>query len=180
MELNPIPEDEKERLAALHGIRPEDLQTTEFANRLVQLAARHFDVMDSYIGIIDWDQEHFLACAGSDLDPLPREDTLCAYTVTQHDVLVIENVMDDDRFKDSETIQEFGIDWYASAPIVVDGENIGTFCLIDEEQQSLTDEDRKHLKMFAEEAADQIRLRGMCYNSLHEHFSQRVLDLLGL
>lgn len=180
MRINPLPDDERSRLRALDTIPPEQLKHTEFANRLVKLAVRHFDVRDSFIGVIDWDKEHFLACAGSELEPLPREDTLCAYTITQDETIVIEHVQDDPRFKDNETIEEFGIHWYASAPITIKGQNVGTFCIIDDKQREFSDADREDLQWFADETAEMLRLHSTHDDTLLEHIRVNIRDRFGI
>lgn len=179
MRINPVPEDEKARLRALDTLPPEHLQGSAFADRLVTLARNHFDVMDAFIGIIDWEKELYLACAGSDLDPAPREDTMCSYTITQDDVLVIEDVQDDPRFQHSDAIQGTDIHWYASAPVTLKGENIGTFCIINDEQHELSEEDKADLKRFAAETAEQLELHSTKHDTLLGHLRVSIRDRFG-
>jgi len=180
MRINPIPDDEKARLRALDTLPPKKLEGAPFADRMVELARQHFDVMDAFIGIIDWEKELYLACAGSDLDPAPREDTMCAYTITQDDVLVIEHVQDDPRFQDSDAIQGTDIHWYASAPVTVKGENIGTFCIIDDEQHELSDENRADLQKFADETAEQLELHSRNHDTILGHIRVVIRERFGV
>lgn len=176
MRINPLPDNERARLRALDTLPPGQLQGAPFADRLVELARNHFGVMDAFIGIIDWEKELYLACAGSDLDPAPREDTMCSYTITQDDVLVIEDVQEDPRFRDSDAIQGTDIHWYASAPVTLNGENIGTFCIINDEQHDLSEEDRNDLQRFAAETAEQLELHSTKHDTLLGHIRVEIRE----
>jgi len=109
-----------------------------------------------YVGVIDADEERFLACHGVDFDSIEREETICSYAIITDDVMVVEDVQNDPRFRDMDAIQQLDLAWYASAPIVVDGNRIGTFCIADTEQRDFSEEDREQLKALAGEFAAKL------------------------
>lgn len=145
--LYPVPEDEEDRLTVLDRFDFDQLQNLPFYRRLTRLGANFFDVPMCYVGIIERDTERFLACHGTDFDVIDREETICSFAIIRDDVMVVDDVNSDPRFKDIDALQELDLAWYASASITVDGHRIGTFCIADTESHPFTDEDREHLKL---------------------------------
>jgi CheY-like chemotaxis protein len=154
--LYPEPEDEEERLQVLDEFDFNTLDDTDFYDELTQKGAETFDVPMCYVGIIDADEEQFLACHGVDFDAIEREHTICSYAIIRDDVMVVEDVQDDPRFRDMETIQQLGLEWYASAPITIDGHRIGTFCIADTKQHRFNEDNREQLQALADEFASRL------------------------
>lgn len=154
--LYPEPEDEAERLDVLNQFDFDHLEDAPFYDRLTRMGAHFFNVPMCYVGVIDRDTERFLTCHGTDFDTINRENTICSFAIIRDDVMVVDNVKADPRFSDIDALQELDLEWYASAPITVDGHRIGTFCIADTEQHEFTEDDREHLTMFADEFAEQL------------------------
>lgn len=158
----PLPDDEDGRLDAVERLALEtmldDPATVERFDRLTELAAGRFDVAYAFVGVLDAHTEQFLACHGFGADQSPREETICTYTLREDDVFVVESVGDDPRFQ-SGPYRDLGVDWYAGAQIELDGRAVGTFCLAHDGPVDFDAEDRRHLRLFAAEAADQLRYR---------------------
>jgi GAF domain-containing protein len=119
-----------------------------------------FDVPMCYVGLIDKEEEQFLACHGTDFDTIERKQTICSYAIITDDVMVVDDVKNDPRFQDMESIQQLDINWYASAPIIVDGHRIGTFCIADTNQHTLSDEDKQRLRKLADQFATKLIQHG--------------------
>lgn len=158
----PLPDDEDDRLDAVERLALETLlddeETLAAFDRLTELAASRFGVTYAFVGLLDAHTEQFFGCHGFDGSPSPREETICTYTICEDGVYVVDEVRSDPRFQ-SGPYRELGVDWYAGCPIEVDGRTVGTFCLAHEERRPFDAEDRKHLRLFAEEASDQLRFR---------------------
>ena len=154
------PDDEEERLATLAEYDIEELPIDESFERLTDLIASHFDAGVAFIGLIEKDEENFLACHGADLDSLTREDTICTHSMLQEDVMVVEDIADDDRFNKNEQLENLGIVSYAGANMTApNGQVIGQVCLIDFERRSYDAEERAELQDFAETAMEILDLR---------------------
>jgi len=154
------PDDETERLATLAEYDIDELPIGESFERLTDLIASHFDVGVAFIGLIEEDQESFLACHGGDFDSLTREDTICTHSMLQEDVMVVENIADDDRFSKNEQLENLGIVSYAGAKMTApDGQVIGQVCAIDFEERHYDAEERAELQDFAETAMEILDLR---------------------
>lgn len=154
------PDDEEERLATLAEYDIDELPIEDSFERLTDLIASHFDVGVAFVGLIEEDQENFLACHGGDFGSMTREDTICTHSMLQEDVMVVEDIADDDRFNKNEQLENLGIVSYAGANMTApDGQVIGQVCAIDFERRSYDAEERAELQDFAETAMEILDLR---------------------
>lgn len=154
------PDDESERLEALREYDVENLELQESFDRLSDLIASHFDVAVTFIGLVEEDEENFLACHGADWDSLTREDTICTHSMLHQDVMVVEDITADSRFNSNETLLNLGIRSYAGANMTTpSGEIIGQVCVIDHEPRSYSPDEQAELQQFAEEAMEHMELR---------------------
>lgn len=174
----PVPDDEMERLKKLRGLGFERFDEAAFVRRLVDIAAARFKTDLSYVGIMEEYEQDIIACKGADVKTADRQTSTCAYTIAQDGVLVIEDILEDERFDDNGVLHEKGINWYAGVPIRIDGYNVGTFCLMDRTNQHFTEQDRTHLRSFAEEMEDQIVLRNQIYDMRADSLSDAVKEKL--
>jgi CheY-like chemotaxis protein len=156
----PLPPEEDERLAALAQYDQPGLDTAETFDRLTALAQHRFGVDVAFVGLVDAHEERFLACAGEDWETLSREDTMCTHTILEDDVLVVEDVDADPRFADNDRLDELGIVAYAGVPLRTSrGATIGAFCLTHGEPRSFSEGELADLRLFADEAMEQLELR---------------------
>jgi len=156
----PLPDEEDERLAALRQYDLPEFDAVEAFDRIAELARSHFAVNIAFVGLVDAHEERFIACRGADWETLDREDTICTHTILGDDVLVVEDVQADDRFRHNEILEELDIRSYAGAPLETpSGVTIGALCLIDDEQRTYDDAQRSDLRRFADEAMEQLELR---------------------
>jgi len=156
----PMPEDEDERLQAVKRYDTKGMPADETFDRLTQIASAFFDVDVALIGLVEEDKEELIACYGANVTSLARENSICTFAILADDVMVVDDVANDPRFEDVQYLQDSNINWYAGVPLrTQSGHVIGTFCLVDSEQQEFTDEDKGHLAMFGRETIDQLELR---------------------
>jgi CheY-like chemotaxis protein len=155
-----LPENETERLEALQKYDVEDLDFEDTADRISQLVASHFDVPVAFVGLVERTEENFVACHGADWESLDREDTICTFNILDDGVMVVEDLREDHRFRDNDSLASLGIRSYAGANMTTsDGHNVGSLCLIDYEPRTYTDQQRAELQQFADEAVEQLELR---------------------
>jgi len=167
------PDDEAERLETLAEYDIDELPIEESFERLTDLIASHFDVGVAFIGLIEEDQESFLACHGGDFDSLTREDTICTHSMLQEDVMVVEDISDDNRFSKNEQLENLGIVSYAGANMTApDGQVIGQVCAIDFEERHYDAEERAELQDFAETAMEILDLRQSLRSARGEEVTQ--------
>ena len=161
-----VPDSEGSRLDALAEYDVDELPIEESFTRLTDLIADRFDVAVAFIGLIEKDVENFLACTGSDWDSLTREDTICTHSMLQEDVMVVEDINEDSRFANNDTLQNLGIVSYAGANMTnKDGEVIGQVCVIDHERREYSAAERETLQQFAATAMEILELRQSLRNA---------------
>lgn len=154
------PDDEGSRLDALAEYDIDELPIEDSFERLTDLITSHFDAAVAFIGLLEKDEENFLACSGADWDSLTREDTICTHSMLQEDVMVVEDIREDDRFASNDQLHDLGIVSYAGANMTTpDGQVIGQVCLIDHEPRTYDATERAELQEFAETAMEILELR---------------------
>jgi GAF domain-containing protein len=139
MSVAPIPENEAERLAALHRLLLLDTPPEERFDRIVAFAAEEFDVPIALISLVDGDRQWFKARTGLGVCQTPRSSSFCGHAILARDVLVVPDARLDERFFDNPmVVGEPHIRFYAGAPIELeDGHRLGTLCLIDTAPRTL-------------------------------------------
>lgn len=162
----PLPTNESERLVELHKLRILDTPAEERFDRIVALAADHFDVPICYISFVDSDRQWLKASKGLNFQQTTRKAAFCAHTlVEQEDYLIVPDAAQDERFFDNPLVTDSPyIRFYAGASIkTIDGFRIGTLCLAHHKPMSLTDAGIQHLRNLAAMVEDLIQL----YDSVH-------------
>lgn len=161
----PLPESENERVGALEAYRPVLGAVEAPFDRLTTLASDLLSVPVSTIGIIDDHEQSYMACCGLDVGALPREETVCTYTILESGVTTIEDLREDPRFSDNEGLETLDLRSYASANLTTpDGQVIGTVCVFDHVPRDWTAKDGEHLRLLAAEAMEVLEL----HRRLHE------------
>jgi GAF domain-containing protein len=147
----PISHDEKERLQELLIYKILDTPVEEEFEDLVQIAVNVFDVPVAAISFIDAHRQWMKARRGLDICKVNRELSVCNYTVLQDQVLEVQNLQQDERFKHLPFIAgEPYFRFYAGVPLITsNGYKIGVFCLVDTKVRSLNKEQLQTLAALA-------------------------------
>ena len=154
-----VPPDENARMEVLRALNILDTPPEERFDRLTRLARRVFNVPISTVTMVDSNRQWFKSCGGVDVRETPREISFCAHAILYDDLLIVENAVKDERFKDNPFVTEHPkIRFYAGCPLVVNGYRIGTICVIDMKARAFTDEDGQLLRDLAGLAEQEIRL----------------------
>lgn len=145
-----IPEDEKLRLEKLRALKLLDSAPEERFDRLTRMAKRMFGVEISVLSLID-DGRQWFKSKSTEMDipdETSREVSFCGHAILGNDVFVVEDAMDDHRFKDNPLVtKEPNIRFYAGYPLKVNnGSALGTLCIIDTEPREFDPEDSQLLK----------------------------------
>ena len=158
-----IPENEAERLSELQALGILDTPPERRFDRIVQLAARIFEVPISYIAMVDSDRQWFKARCGLTTDETGREVSFCAHTILQNEPLIIRDAAADERFHDSPLVTgpphiRFYGGWPLAGP---GGRNVGTLCLASPRPRSMSPDDLqtfKELKEMVEHELSMVEL----------------------
>ncbi len=145
-----IPEDEKQRLEKLRALKLLDSAPEERFDRLTRMAKRMFGVDISVLSLID-DGRQWFKSKSSEMDipdETSREVSFCGHAILGNDVFVVEDALDDHRFRDNPLVTaDPNIRFYAGYPLKVNnGSALGTLCIIDTEPRAFDPEDSQLLK----------------------------------
>ncbi|RNL51153.1 GAF domain-containing sensor histidine kinase [Pedobacter jejuensis] len=154
----PIPANEVERLKVLADFDPDytDLQSN-FEN-LTALAAKISGSHISLVNLIDSFTQWSVSNYGLDIDQMPREESICQYTIAGDEHLEISDLSIDERSKDFFYVgSPLNLRHYFGVPLKTPGGyNIGALCVMDETAKTLTPDKIELLKLLAKEVVDKL------------------------
>lgn len=128
---------------------------------LVQLIAAICDLPVAIISMLDERRQWYKAKVGIEQSELPRNETICQYTLLQNEILEITNALEDDRVKDNPHVKaENGIRYYAGISLQApNGHNIGTLCVADVKPRKLSESQRESLKLLSRQVMSLLEAR---------------------
>ncbi len=126
--------NDRARLHAIARHIPRSKENDPDFRMIAELAASLFHAPVALVTIIDMDRQWFMARAGSDETGTPVSVPFCAHTIAgaMSGPLVLTDLVGDPRFCASPLVTDkSGIRFYAGAPVMVDGQAVGTVCVLD-------------------------------------------------
>jgi len=152
------PENEQDRLETLRSIDILDTDPEERFDRLTRMAKRMFGVSIALVSLVDENRQWFKSKAGLDACETGRDISFCGHAILGNDIFVIEDALEDERFTDNPLVTgDPKIRFYAGAPLrYLDGNKIGTLCIIDQKPRVLDTEDYTMLRDLAEMAEGEL------------------------
>nr|WP_302477362.1 MBL fold metallo-hydrolase [Sphingomonas sp. ID1715] len=144
----PLPDDEQERVAALHRLNILDTAAEERFDRHTRIAAALFKVPIALVSLVDADRQWFKSCFGTDVCESSRETSFCAHAIASNEnILVVPDALQDERFRDNPLVSEGPrIRFYAGSVLhSPEGKKIGTLCILDVRPRNLSEDERRLL-----------------------------------
>lgn len=161
---DPTPKDEAARLATLHALQILDTPPEERFDRITRLAATFFDVPIALVTFVDEARVWFKSIQGLPVSEIPREQSLCLYSITADGTFVIEDTRLDPCFADNPLVcGQPHLTFYAGRALDVDGHKLGNFCIIDTKPRTLTSEQRAYLDDLGAMVESELRATHMAY-----------------
>lgn len=160
--VNPI-DTEFDRLKALSrmDLDYDELQK-EFAN-LTELAAQIADTEISLVNFIDNYTQWSVSAHGIKDIQMPREESVCQYTILEEQPLEIKRLDLDERFSTKSYVSGNGgldLSYYFGIPLTLDsGEKLGALCVLDKEEKKLSPEKIKQLRLIAQQIVESLELK---------------------
>lgn len=107
------------------------------------MAQRLYDVPIALVSLVDENRQWFKSCIGLEVCETPRDISFCGHTILGNDIFVIPNAIEDERFADNPlVVNEPYIRFYAGCPLrALDGQKLGTLCIIDQKPREFEKED---------------------------------------
>ncbi|GAB9472338.1 hypothetical protein Gpo141_00009519 [Globisporangium polare] len=158
----PMPENEAQRLRAIHENDFVNLGEVMELNIICSLAAEALQCRISMITVIDRESEFILSCNMEFLHRtwMARNQTFCSHLLMDDKPLLIRNPEADVRFFNFDAVTKCDIRFYCGFPIsAADGTIVGSVCCLDVEQRSLTQSQYSMMTTLARTASKVIQTR---------------------
>lgn len=149
---------EEERVKALHALGVLDTPEEDRFDRFTRIAAAAFGVPTALVSLVDTGRQWFKSRVGFDVRETPRSLAFCSHTIALDDLLVVPDTRLDERFADHPLVvgSPF-IRFYAGQPVhSVDGQPLGTLCLIDQQPRQFGDAEKRMLRDLAQMVQDEL------------------------
>jgi PAS domain S-box-containing protein len=170
-----LPPLEAQRLARLRATGVLDTPPEPAFDALVAAAARITACPIALVSLVDAQRQWFKARQGLAASETHRDVAFCAHAILDERVFVVPNALEDPRFADNPLVQgEPDIRFYAGAPIEVEGQRLGTLCVIDTTPRTLPEADLELLAQLARTASDLIRRQQQ--DQVHALERERLID----
>jgi len=155
-----LPDNESQRVSALHALGLLDTPPEERFDRITRLAASLFRVPIAYISLVDSDRQWFKARCGVDRPETARPVSFCGHAILGDGAMVVPDTHEDDRFRDNPLVTgEPYIRFYVGQPLrTPDGFTVGTLCLADRVPRQLCESEMLALRDLAKIVEDEINL----------------------
>ena len=155
-----------DRLAVLRATGLLDVDTEPSFDRLTRLAARLLRAPAAFVSLVDEYRDFYVSAVGL-AEPIAstRElsgETFCHYTLAGGSLekpLVISDAADHPVYRDVPTVRSLGVGAYVGVPLVVGGQAIGAFCVVDTEPRQWTSDEVDIIRELADSARREIELR---------------------
>jgi GAF domain-containing protein len=156
-----LPENEAERLNALHQFEILDTKEEKVFDDLTRLAIYICKTPIALITLIDSDRQWFKSRVGVSQFETARDVSFCSHAILQTDSLVVPDTLQDERFKNNPlVVSEPHLRFYAGSPLTTaEGYKLGTLCVIDNVPRELSDGQIAALKTLSYQAMMQLELR---------------------
>ena len=155
-----LPNNEPDRLNALHDYQILDTPAQESFEELTRLAAYICGTPTALISLVAQERQWFKSKVGFDACQSPRNIAFCAHTILKPGLMIVEDACTDPRFADNPLVSgEPKIRFYAGAPLITpDGHAVGSICVIDYVPRQLSHEQQKALQTLAHQVVAQLQL----------------------
>jgi diguanylate cyclase (GGDEF)-like protein/PAS domain S-box-containing protein len=145
----PLPENEEERLAALHGFSLLDTPAEEVFDAITRIAAQICNAPIALISLVDRDRQWFKSNYGlPGVSETPRDSSFCAHAIAGDKLMEVPDAARDERFRANPLVTggpKFR--FYAGVPLDDGrGHKLGTLCVMDRHPRELSPAQRAMLE----------------------------------
>lgn len=155
-----MPENELERIKSLAEF---DIDYSCMENNfkdLAHLAAKIAGTEISLVNLLDSFTQWTYSSHGFDIKQMPREDSVCQYTIASRDeYFEVPDLSADDRFKEKAYVSgPPNLRYYFGVPLTTsDGNHLGSLCVLDKNLRSQSPEKIELLKIVADEVVNRLK-----------------------
>jgi signal transduction histidine kinase len=159
----PLSPNEGLRLEALRSYGILDTPRESAFDDITQLAAMICNAPMALISLVDKDRQWFKSNVGLDAEQTPLDASICAHTILQDEVFVVNDTLGDPRFIHNPLVSgDPHLRFYAGAVLrTPDGLALGSMCVLDTVPRQLAPQQLQALTALARQAMAQMELRRM-------------------
>jgi diguanylate cyclase (GGDEF)-like protein len=155
---------EESRLRALQATHLLDSPPERAFDRLTRLAGGLLGAPVALVSLVDERRQFFKSALGLKEPWASRRETplthsFCKVSVHERAPLIVNDARVHPTLRDNLAIRDLDVIAYAGIPLVVDGEAVGAFCVIDDKPREWTAGDVQLLTDLAESVVSEIELR---------------------
>jgi GAF domain-containing protein len=157
-----IPANEQARLRALQRYRLIEELPAGYFTKLAQIVAKVFDAPIALVSLVGKSEVEFPGNVGMPgTVSVPRGDSLCSLAILDAGPTIFNDALQEPCLLANPLVTgEFGLRFYAGAPIVTDdGFALGTVCIVDKEPRPFSEREQEMLQEFATSAMQDIEAR---------------------
>ncbi|WP_343217052.1 GAF domain-containing protein [Hymenobacter profundi] len=156
-----IPPCEPARLQALQPYRSLRVAPDAVFSALADLVSRLFDVPLVLLTLVDEEHTSIKASYGVTQHTIPRQQSLCALTILQDAILIVEDLdQEPATLLDFAFVRSLHMRFYAGYPLPTStGYNIGALCLLDSHPRTLSSPEQHRLQLLARLTSQLLELR---------------------
>lgn len=159
MSKSPIPKNETQRLLSLASLDLDYTDLEEHFKEIVALTSKVSGMDISLINLIDPFTQWTIAKHGFQLESLPREESVCQYTILEDTPFEVSDLSADERFQKRAYVSGSpNLKYYFGIPLTTEkGVNIGSLCVLDTELKAISPETVDVLKLLAQEVVNKLK-----------------------
>jgi signal transduction histidine kinase len=151
---------ETQRINSLRKHQILDTPSEQIFDHLTELAAKALEVPIALISLVDSDRIWFKSRYGLEIEQIKRYGALSDYAILSDEINLVEDTLTDSRFLSNRQLATLGLRFYAGFPLKDrEGNNLGTFCVLDKKPRKFTEHQKDILQGFAKIVIDEMDLR---------------------
>ena len=152
------------RLKTLQGTGLMDSLPEAVFDRYVRLAAALTGAPTALVSLVDDQRQFFKAQVGlpepwASRQQTPLTHSFCQHVVTSGEILDVGDARSHPLVRDNLAVTELGVESYLGAPLQLDGERLGSLCVIDGKSRKWSDAERQAMQDLADAVNTELELR---------------------
>ena len=148
-----------ERILALSDFSTDPTAFNNSLKDLVKLAAMVAGTEISLVNLIDAYTQWSVSAYGLEIEQMPREDSVCQYTIMGDQPHEVKDLDTDARFKDKFYVVDApNVKYYFGVPLKYEQYNLGALCMLDKQNKTLSPEKVEMLEVIAEEVVNRLKV----------------------